>query len=89
MGGVWMDSVSITTLPKDDRPKRMIVYTVSMTIRIICIGLCFVVPLWALPFTIGGAIILPWLAVVNANTKKTLRSNIENPGSSKPFYLTK
>lgn len=59
----------------------MISYTVSMSIRLVCIGLCFVVPYWMLPLPIAGAIILPWLAVVNANTKKSLRSDIQHPGS--------
>lgn len=61
---------SITSLPRspeDDRRSRMIKYSVTMAIRVVCIGLCIVVPgWWVLVFAIG-AVALPYIAVVLAN----------------------
>jgi len=74
--------MTITTLPispEEDRSKRMIAYTVSMTIRLICIGLCFIVPGWLVTLPILGAILLPWFAVVSANSKHQGESKIESP----------
>jgi hypothetical protein len=61
---------SITTLPAspaDDRRKRMIKYTVAMTVRVICVLLLFVVHGWWLLVALIGALVLPYVAVVLAN----------------------
>jgi Protein of unknown function (DUF3099) len=64
------DVQSITTAPRsqtDDLNARFVKYTVSMTIRFVCIVLAFVLsgPLqW---IAIAGAIVLPYVAVVIAN----------------------
>ena len=82
--------MTITTLPvspEKDRSKRMIQYSLSMGIRLICIGLCFVVPGWFVTLPILGAIILPWFAVVSANTNKTKDGTVESP--HKPISLYK
>lgn len=62
---------SITSLPRspeDDRRSRMIKYSVTMAIRVVCIGLCLVVPGWWLLVCAIGAVALPYIAVVLANS---------------------
>jgi len=60
----------ITSAPRshaDDQHARIVKYTVSMTIRAICLVLAFVVtgPLrWVF---VAGAVLLPYVAVVLAN----------------------
>ncbi|MGV8968848.1 MAG: DUF3099 domain-containing protein [Microbacteriaceae bacterium] len=61
---------SITSLPESpevDRRRRMINYSVAMSIRMIFVILCFFVQGWWLLFTAIGAILLPYVAVVLAN----------------------
>lgn len=62
---------SITSLPRspdDDRHSRMLKYSITMGIRLVCIVLClFVQGWWLLVFAIG-AVALPYVAVVLANS---------------------
>ena len=70
---------SITSLPaspEDDRKRRMIQYTIAMSIRMVCVILCFFAHGWWLLVPALGAIILPYFAVVLAN-------NIGSSASSK------
>lgn len=85
-----MTSYSVSTIslsPDKERSKRMIEYSVSMGIRLICIGMCFVVPGWFVTLPIAGAIFLPWFAVVSANSKKQHQGEIESP--HRPIVLVK
>mgnify|MGYP003433199836 CR=1 FL=1 len=62
---------SITSLPEspdDDRRRRMIRYLITMSIRVVCIVLCLFVSGWWLVLPIVGAVILPYIAVVLANS---------------------
>ncbi len=75
---------NITSLPRspdDDRHSRMIKYTVTMCIRLVCIGLCLVVQGWWLVVCIAGAVILPYVAVVLANAVDSKTLAVERPGS--------
>lgn len=78
----------ITTLPPsphDDRRKRMIKYSITMGVRMACLGLMFVVDGWSLVICAIGAIILPYFAVVVANVGKAPRPNtILRPGTIEP-----
>ena len=74
-----MPSQNITTVASSDRSKRMWQYALSMTIRLVCIGLCFIVQGWWIILPILGAILLPWFAVVNANTKGITKDTVESP----------
>lgn len=77
-------STTITTLPRspeDDRRARMIKYTVTMVIRVICIALCLVVQGWWLLLFVAGAVFLPYVAVVLANAVDARTSSVERPGS--------
>ncbi len=61
---------SITTLPRspqDDRRSRMVQYTVAMSIRVVCIVICLLVPGWWRLIPAAGAVLLPYVAVVLAN----------------------
>lgn len=60
----------------------MIKYTVAMTIRVICIALCLVVPGWWALVPALGAVFLPYIAVVLANTANpTRRGRVQRPGA--------
>jgi hypothetical protein len=70
---------NVTTVASSDRNKRMLSYSLSMLIRLMCIGLCFIIEGWWLLLPIAGAILLPYIAVVNANTKSITNEHIESP----------
>lgn len=59
---------SIAQSPEDERRARMLKYTLAMTIRVICIVLAMVVQGWLMWVFFAGAILLPYFAVVIANT---------------------
>ncbi|HMM81908.1 MAG TPA: DUF3099 domain-containing protein [Terrimesophilobacter sp.] len=77
-------STNITSLPRspvDDRHSRMIKYTVTMCIRLVCIALCLVVQGWWLVVCVAGAVFLPYVAVVLANAANSRTVDVERPGS--------
>lgn len=80
---------SITSLPAspaDDRKKRMIQYTVAMTIRMVCVILLFVVQGWWLLVVGLGAVLLPYVAVILANNVHTgAAGTVVRPGGIMPF----
>lgn len=59
----------------------MIVYTITMSIRIVCVFACFFVQGWWLVVPAIGAIFLPYFAVVVANAVDSRSSPVERPGS--------
>jgi uncharacterized protein YqgC (DUF456 family) len=62
---------SVTSLqdsPESERRARMLKYSSAMGIRLVCIGACFVVSGWWLLIPALGAVFLPYVAVVAANT---------------------
>jgi hypothetical protein len=61
----------------------MIKYTVAMGIRLACIGACFLVTGWWLLIPAIGAIVLPYFAVVVANStsKKGPNGDPLRPGT--------
>lgn len=61
---------SVGQNPEAERKTRMIKYTVSMTIRVICLILGMVVTGWLQWLFFAGAIFLPYIAVVIANDVK-------------------
>jgi hypothetical protein len=58
---------SLAESPHDDRRRRTIQYSVAMTIRLICVILCFFAQGWWLLVTGLAAVLLPYVAVVLAN----------------------
>jgi hypothetical protein len=75
---------TITTLPMsphDDRRSRMLKYTITMSIRVVCVLLLFVVHGWWLLPVALGAVLLPYIAVVVANNVSGGTPNsVERPG---------
>jgi len=62
---------SVTTLtnsPEAERNSRMIKYSIAMGIRLACIGACFLVSGWWLLIPALGAVLLPYFAVIVANS---------------------
>ncbi|MCC9204771.1 DUF3099 domain-containing protein [Arthrobacter sp. zg-Y769] len=51
----------------DEMRTRMIKYSVSMGIRVVCLFLMFFVHGWLLWVVIAGAVVLPYFAVIIAN----------------------
>jgi len=76
---------SVTELPlapELERRSRMIKYTVAMSIRVVCIALCLVVPGWWLLLPAAGAVFLPYIAVVIANNVHTgAVGRVRRPGA--------
>jgi predicted tellurium resistance membrane protein TerC len=58
---------SLAEAPEVDRKRRMIRYTVAMTIRVLCLILGMVVQGWLMWVFFAGAIFLPYFAVILAN----------------------
>ena len=51
-------------------------YVVSMAIRVVCfIGAALVAPAWPMWVLLVGAVFLPYVAVVNANTKDSRKDH--------------
>ena len=78
-------ATSLPPSPDAERRTRMIKYLVAMSIRLICfVTAIFIHSLWAL-IPIIGAIVLPYIAVVLANTVVQPRvTPVERPGGLVP-----
>jgi len=63
----------------------MVVYSITMGIRVVCIFLCLFVQGWWLVLPAIGAIFLPYFAVVVANATDSRSSAVERPGAVMPF----
>ena len=82
---------SLPTAPADERSSRMVSYTISMALRLVCLYLCFIVPGWWILIPAFGVIVLPAVAVMVANVVhapgsqqgSTIRPNLSSlpPGS--------
>lgn len=80
-------STTITSLPRspeEDRRARMIRYSITMGIRLVCVILCMFVRGWWLALCAAGAVFLPYIAVVLANVVDSRGSTVERPGSIVP-----
>src|ERR1700712_4193658 len=67
-------ATSLPPSPDDERRGRMLRYGITMTVRVICVVLLFFVHGWWLVVPAIGAIILPYVAVVFANTISRTRT---------------
>ena len=76
---------SVTSLPaspEEERRVRVIKYTIAMSVRLLCVILCFFVQGWWLVAAVIGALVLPYVAVVIANTKtRDASATVLRPGS--------
>ena len=82
---------SITTLPAspvEERRKRMINYSIAMSIRTICVVIGLFMQGWWLLVFVLAAMILPYFAVVLANTVISgTGATVERPGILVPIAL--
>lgn len=77
---------SLPTSPDDERKARMVKYAAAMGVRMICIVACFFTPGWWLLVPALGAIVLPYFAVIAANTVVNSGGNrVERPGALLPY----
>ncbi len=73
---------SLPPSPDEERHARMVKYALAMGIRLVCILSCFFVPGWWLIIPATGAIVLPYVAVVAANTVvRRQGAAVERPGA--------
>jgi hypothetical protein len=83
---------SITSLPRspeDDRHSRMLRYSLTMGIRLVCRVLCLFVQGWWLLVCAAGAIVLPYIAVVLANSvSRPSTTPVLRPGTLVPVRPT-
>jgi hypothetical protein len=83
-----MKHQSITTLPpspEEERRSRMIKYSITMSIRVLCIFAMLFVDGWWLAVCAAGAVFLPYVAVVLANVASpTRRQPVLRPGAIVP-----
>lgn len=64
----------------------MIKYAAAMGVRMVCIAACFFTPGWWLLVPAVGAIVLPYFAVIAANTVVNSGGNhVERPGALLPL----
>jgi len=84
-----MKQQSITSLPlspEEERRSRMVKYSITMGIRIVCIVAMLFVQGWWLLVCAVGAIVLPYIAVVIANVRADPRgSQVVRPGAVEVF----
>jgi hypothetical protein len=63
----------------------MLKYTIAMSVRVVCITLCLVVPGWWVLVPAAGAVFLPYFAVVIANNVGSgSRARVQRPGAVVP-----
>ena len=78
--------IAITALPPspdEDQRRRFRQYTIAMSIRVACILACLFTTGWVQLVCIGGAVVLPSIAVVIANAKRSTGGGTpERPGQS-------
>lgn len=70
--------------PQQEQHSRMIRYALTMGIRMVCLALCLVTPGWWLLIPAAGAVFLPYVAVVIANTGARRGRRVERPGAILP-----
>ena len=83
------ETQSITTLPlspQEERRSRMVKYSVAMGIRTLCVVSLLFVQGWWILVMVAAALVLPYLAVVIANTrsKGSAQAMAERPYAALP-----
>jgi hypothetical protein len=79
-------ATSLPPSPDAERRSRMLKYTIAMALRLVCFLVACLMPLsWWTLIPIVGAVILPYVAVVLANTvNQTAVTPVERPGGLLP-----
>jgi predicted tellurium resistance membrane protein TerC len=78
-------ATSLPPSPDAERRGRMIKYTIAMCIRLVCFVVAIFIHSWWALIPIAGALILPYVAVVLANTVVQPKiTPVERPGGLVP-----
>jgi hypothetical protein len=78
-------ATSLPPSPDAERRSRMIKYLVTMSIRIVCFIVAIFIHNWWALIPIAGAVLLPYVAVVLANTVvQPPVTPVERPGGLVP-----
>jgi len=78
---------SVTNLevsPEVERRSRMIRYSIAMSVRMVCIVLAILVQGWLMWVCFALAIVLPYWAVVIANSRGSVKPNAKATAVSAP-----
>jgi len=78
---------SVTNLevsPEEERRSRMIRYSIAMSVRMVCIILAILVQGWLMWVCFALAIVLPYWAVVIANSRGSVKPNAKATAVSAP-----
>lgn len=70
---------SAPSSPADDQGQRVKRYLTMMGIRVMCLGLVFVLDGWVRWVALVGAVVLPYFAVVTANAVRPSQSGAIEP----------
>lgn len=73
--------------PEVDRRRRMVKYTIAMSVRTLCLIGLVVVPNWTRFIFAAGAVVLPYVAVIVANVGSRGASDPISPGGPVPLAL--
>ena len=87
------DPQSLTSLPvspNEERQARVGQYVLAMSLRLVCLYACFIVPGWWVLIPVAGVVVLPLVAVafanvVNSSKSKSLRARESNVPSLTSF----
>jgi len=71
--------------PSEDQRRRFVTYTVTMSIRIVCVIACLFVTGWWQLLCLIGAVVLPYIAVVLANVSQSRQP--EEPEAPGPLEI--
>jgi len=74
---------AVSASPDEDRHRRIVTYTVMMSIRVACVVAILFVPGWWRLVCLAGAVVLPQIAVVIANVSRRR----EEPAAEAPGPL--
>ena len=74
-------ATSLPQSPEADRRRRMLKYTIAMTVRTLCLIGLVVVPNWTRFVFAAGAVVLPYFAVILANVGARGASDPVSPGA--------
>jgi hypothetical protein len=80
-------ATALRNSPLADRRKRMWKYTITMTVRTLCLIALVVVPDWWRYVFGVGAVILPYIAVVLANVGSSGAAEPVRPGAAPPLAV--
>ena len=81
------ETQSVTNLgvsPEAERRSRMIRYSIAMTVRMVCIVLAILVQGWFMWVCFALAIVLPYWAVVIANSRGDVKPNTKATAVTAP-----